>query len=548
MKKVLSAEQMREVDRRTTEEYGLPSLVLMENAGKAVADAIIKKCDGSVSWKKIVVLCGKGNNGGDGAVISRILGAQGAIVTTLILGKIADSKGPARLNFDLLAEAEGVRVVELETESEILEFWRNPGFGSGGPEVIVDAVFGTGLTRPVEGLHRRFIEYCVDNVVLLGDSPLLVSVDLPSGVNSDSPAPIGFNFKPDLTVTFTSPKLANVMPPICRVQGELYIAYIGSPETLIDEMKSQLYLADRGDVETWMSETAFDADSYKKKRGSVLIIAGSKTYPGAAVLAGNGAMRSGAGIVTVATPESALVSVMERVLPEVMVRGVSESAGGAFTVTSFDELKDLAGEADAIAIGCGLTADSDQTRKFVRDVVEGRKVPVVVDADGLNALSPYDLKTQNAAPLILTPHEGEFKRLIGKKTEINDRVKTLRDFAAGNKVICVLKGERTLTAGPSGDVVVNPTGNPGLGKAGNGDNLAGLIAGFVAQTMSLNGEDDANVDEQVFRAVVAAVYVGGVAGDIAAARFGKHVMTASDVRDCLAEAFRGLSSGKKAVP
>ena len=288
----------------------------------------------------------------------------------------------------------------------------------------------------------------------------------------------------------------------------------------------------------WLIQTKFAVDSFKNKRGHVLVIAGSASYSGAAVLCGNAAMRSGVGLVTVATPLSSKDSVASRVLPEVMVRGVAETVSGSIAETAFEELGDLLEKADAVAIGSGVSQD-ESTKKFVEKVIENRRQPVIVDADALNLLSPF---AANSPPVnaggsdaILTPHEGEFMRLLGTgdKDAIKDRVAAVRDFAVKNGVILVLKGERVLIGSPDGRVVVNPTGNSGLGKAGNGDTLAGILAGFVAQAVQFK------ID--IFETVVAAVYVAGMAGDIAEKKYGKRVMTASDVRECLTDTFTELT-------
>lgn len=540
MKKVLSAKQMGEVDRRTTSEAGIPSLELMENAAMSVVSVICHETDDSVQGKRVLVLCGMGNNGGDGAAIARLLKKFGAHVTVLVAGKIAETHGDARTNFERLIDAsESVdELRELDEASEIESFWQADEHRL-PYDIVVDAVFGTGLDRPIEGKYLQFLESAERNLSLSPRPVLGVAVDLPSGLDSDLPQPIGYHLTADFTVTFTAPKVANVLPTACRAQGKLVVADIGSPKSLVDEMESQLFESESRDASEWLESTAFREDSFKKKRGSVLIAAGSLAFPGAAVLAGNSAMRSGAGIVTVAVPKMACASVSERILPEVMVKAVRNTESGAFSADSLADLDELIDKADVIGVGCGLTSDERATRQFVRDLIQASKCPLVIDADGLNSIAPYELST-DAKKLILTPHEGEFLRLTGLRQMPSGmgRVEAVRNFAVSKRLICVLKGERTLVAGPDGRVAVNPTGNSGLGKAGNGDNLAGLIAGFVAQTVAASGGNVEGDDELIFRAVVAAVYLGGLAGDIAAEKYGKHVMTASDVRDCLAEAFR----------
>lgn len=554
MQKVLTAAQMREVDRLTTERYGIPSIILMENAAHAVARVITEKLGGSVKGKSILILCGKGNNGGDGAAIARKLGQDGAFVSTLLFGKIKDTKGDARTNFGILCsedfEFDGVyfsnfgELREINSQDEWVSYFLN---SRGGWDVIVDAIFGTGLSRPLDiwlGNIIHDINFIHEDPAL--DERLLISVDIPSGLESDVQTLANEPFKADVTVTFTSPKPANVLPPGTTFNGELIVADIGSPPGLVDEQASMLFVTEAADVEEWVETSKFSDDSYKNKRGHAVVIAGSETYSGAAVLAGNSAIRSGVGLVTLACPAEAKTEIASRVLPEVILATVGSP--------EFDE---LAPKANAIAVGPGLSATNPEIESLVRKIVEERKTAVIVDAGALWFFSPmhkpareqgrniqansYDLADAQApalkAPLILTPHEGEFMRLLGTddKDAIKDRVHAVREFSQKNNVILVLKGERVVIGHPDGRVVVNPTGNSGLGKAGNGDTLTGVLAGFCAQA--------AAVDIDIFETVVAAVYIAGLAGDIAEKKYGKRVMTASDVRECLAEAFSTIEAG-----
>ncbi|MEP7038210.1 MAG: NAD(P)H-hydrate dehydratase, partial [Acidobacteriota bacterium] len=259
-------------------------------------------------------------------------------------------------------------------------------------------------------------------------------------------------------------------------------------------------------------------------------------YTGAAVLAGNAAMLSGVGLTTIATSESAQNAIAAKVLEEVITRSLPETKNGAISSKALEKIEKLIEKVDVVGIGCGLTSNEKATKDFVREVIIKRKTPVVIDADALNALSPFNLQGSDDLPLILTPHEGEFLRLLGteNKDAIKDRVKSVRDFAEKHNVILVLKGERVLIGAPDGRVIINPTGNSGLGKAGNGDTLTGIITGFVAQA--------AQMKVDIFETVVAAVYISSLAGDIAAERFGKRSMLASDVRECLGEAMRQIES------
>ena len=522
MQKVLTAAQMREVDRLTTERYGIPSIILMENAAHAVARAITEKLGGSVKGKSILILCGPGNNGGDGAALARVLWNQGAKVEALVMGDWRDSKDDAKTNFDLLSQLTGyVQLISIDSHKSLIEHWQFIR-AERKLDVIVDAVFGTGLNRPLDESYRSFLDIARDYGLDVSSIPI-IAIDIPSGLNSDGGEPSECPLEADVTVTFTAPKPALVLPPANHECGEVIVADIGSPLSLITESKSQLFIAEKIDVSTWLWNSRFSDDSYKNKRGHTLIIAGSESYSGAAVLAGNAAVRSGVGLVTLAAPKECKAEVASRLLPDVILTGIDTDS----------DSPELLAKTDAIAVGCGLPATDPAIERLVRTIVNTRKVPVVIDAGALWFYSPFEANKPNDSehPLILTPHEGEFLRLLGTedKDAIKDRVAAVREFATKHNVILVLKGERVLIGAPDGRVVVNPTGNSGLGKAGNGDTLTGILAGFVAQAAKMN------ID--IFETVVAAVYIAGMAGDVAEKKFGKRVMTASDVRECLVEVF-----------
>lgn len=548
MQKVLTAEQMREVDRLTTEEYGIPSIVLMENAAHAVARVIIDKLGGSVQDKSVLILCGPGNNGGDGAALARVLRDLEARVEVFLVGDFDKTKGDARSNFEILKrlsmEFNRTRFISwpsgglsvTETPIHHLETFHTR---QREYDVVVDALFGFGLARPLGKEFSRMLEcsWFESESELRQRARLTVAVDIPSGLSADNAQKIGVNPSVDVTVTFTAPKPANVLAPAARDNGELIVANIGSPPTLIDEAESQLFVAELADAHDWLYRTLFRSGSYKNKRGHALVIGGSRNYSGAAVLVGNAAIRTGVGLVTVAVPEDSRDGTIGRVVPEVMVRGISQTEAGSAAEKAADEVAEFLDNVDCIAIGSGLSSKESETKRFVSRIVEERRTPVVIDADGLTALSPWATKGSDELPLILTPHEGEFKRMLGvsgdEATEaLRDRVAAVREFATRHGVYLVLKGERALVGAPDGCVVVIPTGNPGLGKAGNGDTLTGIIAGFVAQAVQM--------DIDMLETVVAACYIAGRAGDAAAKKFGKRFMTASDVKDCLADVFAEL--------
>ncbi|MDT7603085.1 MAG: ADP-dependent NAD(P)H-hydrate dehydratase / NAD(P)H-hydrate epimerase [Acidobacteriota bacterium] len=556
---------MRDIDRSTAERCGLPSLLLMEAAANAAARTVASIFPQTPSGLRVLVLCGRGNNGGDGAALARILFTRGSSVEAVLLGRVDDTQGDAQVNFDTLrnlsrsdglgglteSNAPSPSAVEVLAgdlsfvECNSIEEWETylDHTKEHNFDVVIDALFGTGLTRPLEGLHLEavnFLHRVREQRAPRGDSkPLLVSLDLPSGLNADSAELIGDAVRADLTVTFTAPKPANVLPPASHFNGQLFVADIGSPAALLDESPSQLFLVEADDARAWLRQTRYAPDSFKNTHGHALVVAGSRALTGAAVLCAEAAMRSGAGLVTVATPASAVSAVAARVMPEVMTATLPETEAGAANAEAFARVAQLSDRADVIAIGSGLTSDDEETRRFVRAVVERRELPVVIDADGLNSLAPWsvDLRGSAELPLILTPHVGEMRRLIGvdDKDALKDRVRVAREFATGHALILVLKGARTITAAPDGRVFVNPTGNAGLGTAGAGDTLTGIIAGFIAQARgALKDQAD------VLASVLAAVYVGGLAGDIAARERGMRTMVASDIREQLGAAVRAL--------
>jgi NAD(P)H-hydrate epimerase len=512
----------------------------MENAAHAAARVITEKLGGSVKGKSFLILCGKGNNGGDGAALARILWTQGALISEIhLFGRVDETQGDAKKNFQIAKKIDKQNVLERDwlVFDQIKDFkqWRKQTHFNSF-DAIVDALFGTGLSRPIEGeLKDTVINSLFVQQRDWRGIPIF-SLDVPSGLNANSSEPIGENIQADLTVTFTAPKPANVLPPASNFNGELIIANIGSPQELIDNSPSQLFVSEKEDAQKWLEQTKFTFSSYKNSRGRALIVAGSRKMGGAAVLAANSAMISGAGLIRLATPESARDGVAARTLPEALVAGVRETEGGAISYEALEEVIELTSKADVVAIGSGLSSEEESTNRFIREFVENRKHPMILDADALNALSPFDLQGSDEFPLILTPHQGEILRLLGTedKEVLKDRVKLVRDFAQKHNVIMLFKGERSLIAAPDGRVVINPTGNSGLGKAGNGDTLVGILVGFIAQAVQMK------ID--IFETIVAAVYIGGLAGDIAAEKYGRRSMLATDVRECLTEAFRQLET------
>jgi NAD(P)H-hydrate epimerase len=547
---VLSAEQIREIDRLTVENYHTSSLLLMEAASGACMQAIRTRLNGDLADRKALILCGKGNNGGDGAALARAMSRAGMHSSVVLFGKLAETSGDARTNFDSVARLASFEAGSPESpppvtfiECESVAAWEQIAKPRRAYDVIVDALFGTGLTRPLEGVFLKVIEHLSmlreARERASGARPLVLSIDIPSGLNADKGTPIGPAVQADLTVTFTAAKRANVLAPACDFGGELIVSDIGSPSSLIDAAKPWLFVTEAEDARQWLVSTRYTRESYKNTHGHVLIAAGSRGYSGAAALCGNAAMRSGAGLVTIATPASAQVSVASSAIPEVITTALAETDRGAVSDEAAAHFLTLAEKATVVAVGPGLTSDDERTRRFVRTIVERRTTPCVIDADGLNSLAPWPatLKGSDELPLILTPHPGEMLRLMGAadKSALDDRVAAARDFATAHHVILVLKGSRPLVAAPDGRVFINPTGNAGLGTAGAGDTLTGLISGFLAQAYgTLKDRADA------ISATVAALYTGGLAGDFAAKKLGMRTMLASDIREHFSDAIRSL--------
>jgi len=523
--KVLTAAQMRDVDRLTSERYGIPGLQLMENAATRAAD-VAEHEFGSYQSKRVLILCGKGNNGGDGAAIARLIHARGAIVTLLLLGRVSETKGDARTNFErilLLAASheETFTFVEIDSAEKLLTS------AASHYDLCFDALLGTGLTHPAERLFESAINFMNEH----RSATPLVSVDVPSGLASDTGDVSGASVQAHVTVTFTAPKICNVLPPASRRSGKLVVTAIGSPDALVDLSGSRLNLVEREQVKRWLDESRRSPDANKGDVGKVLIVAGSRGKTGAACLAGEAALRAGAGLVTIASAESAANTIASRAVPECMTEALPETAGGAIAAEAVERTLEFAAARDVVAVGPGLGSSDPSTREFVTEIVEERERPMVLDADALNSLAPWPEGLSGTAnlPLVLTPHPGEMARLVSEKSVaevLRYRIEIAHEFATTHRVILVLKGSRTMIAAPDGEVYVNPTGNAGLATGGTGDVLTGIIAGLLAQKT-----------DDPLGATIAAVYLHGLSGDLAASKLGVRAMIASDVTALLGEAF-----------
>lgn len=521
--RVLNAEQMREADRVTIHELGIPSMVLMENAGRQVVAAMEATFD-ELDAMTVAVLSGRGNNGGDGFVIARTLQQRGVDVGVYVLGRIAEVRGDAKANLEILGRL-GITVVEVGDESA----WELHVGEIGKCDLIVDALLGTGLREPLGGMYQTVVA----DINSLGLP--VVAVDLPSGLSSDTPQLIGDAVQASITVTLGAPKVSLVLPPAERLCGDLVIADIGIPLDVIDAVDGpRLELLTREAMRELVQPRA--PESHKGDYGRVLVVAGSLGKTGAAHLAALGALRSGAGLVTVATPRSAL-PIVASLAPEYMTIPLDEGPDGSVTADAVDRV--LAQQADVIAVGPGL-GTGPGPRAFMHALVERSGVPLVIDADGLNAFEGdvERLRGRDGVAIVVTPHPGEMARLAGIPTEElqRDRLGVARAFATAQNVYLVLKGHRTLVATPEGRVSVNLTGNPGMATGGTGDVLTGMTAAWFAQLL------DAEAAARL------AVYLHGLAGDLSEADEGETAMTAGDVLAHLGDAVLELTARRRIPP
>jgi NAD(P)H-hydrate epimerase len=519
--RVLNSAQMREADRRTIDDIGISSLVLMENAGRQ-AVAAMETMYSDLFERQVGVLCGRGNNGGDGFVVARTLVQRGVDVSVFLIGRVADVRGDARVNLEILGRL-GLTVVEIADS----QAWELHFSEVSDCTLIVDAIFGTGLNAPVSG----FIESIVADVNASGIT--VVAIDLPSGLSADSPEPIGPCIEAGLTVTLAAPKLPLVLPPAEMHAGDIVIADIGIPTEVLDAVNGpRVDLLTRASMRELI--TPRTPDSHKGDYGRVLIVAGSRGRTGAAHLSAVGALRSGAGLVTVATAATCQ-PVIAAMAPEYMTEALDERPDG-LDPDGVDRVLEMA--RDVLAIGPGL-GQAPATREFIRQVVDRATMPLVIDADGLNAFAgePEKLAGREGRDVIITPHPGEMARLVRMSTdEVQaSRLEIARNFADAHHVFVVLKGHRTLIATPDGKVFINPTGNPGMATGGTGDVLTGMIAAWLAQLLDPEA------------ACKLAVYLHGLAGDLAEADEGEVAMTSADVAGHLGDAFLELTARRKVV-
>jgi len=509
--KLVTVEQMREIDLFAIEEFGIPGSKLMSNAAEHIAKTAIK----NVPMRgHVAVFCGTGNNGGDGIGAAAYLIDKGISVRTILIGD------EDRITYDskeMLKRltSRGGSLEPYSPSADLVDY-------VGKCSVVIDAIYGTGLNSDLEGDALSAVS------VINSSRAIVISADIPSGVHADTGAVLGDAVKADITVTFSLAKPGHFIEPGCICSGELIVCDIGIPNDVLDRTISHMYAAAPGDLHLPRRRP----DTHKGNYGRTLIIAGSVGYTGAPALSARAASKTGAGLVYLGVPKS-IYDIMAVKLDEEMPFPLPEDKKGKLVANAASDILRLVSQNDVCLIGPGLGI-SDDISELVQSVIRLSETPIVLDADGLNAIAGnVDILTQATCPLVLTPHPGEFERLSSGLTERAegeplDRLKASCEFASKYGCILVLKGHRTITALPNGVAYVNTTGGPAMAKAGSGDVLAGMIAALIAQKVP------------IVHAVAAAVYIHGLSGDICAEELGEYCVTASDIIDMLPKAMHEI--------
>lgn len=505
MPKACFAAQMREVDRAASEKGGIPSIVLMENAAVSCVNELRKDFD--LTKKRVAVFCGKGNNGGDGFAIARHLYSLCAEVSVyLVCGN--EFAGDAQINFDII-EKMNINI-EAITDTENLKYIIK------SHDIIVDAVYGTGIHGTVRGISYDVIEAINEN------ADYVLSVDIPSGINADSGEICGVCVRADKTVTFAAYKIGMLMFPAADFIGSVVLADISIPQYILDGENLTVNVTDDTFVrENFPKRTN---NSQKGDYGKVLVIAGSEGMTGAAYLAAQTAAAAGSGLVFLAAPRS-LNAILETKTTEAMTIPLDDR-DGHLDACAIDEILKRSDSVDAVLIGPGL-GRSEDIREILEALLEYSKVPVVIDADGINAAAEnMEMLSKSSCSLIFTPHAVEMSRLTGLSKDYieENRLLAAREFAEEYGAAVILKGHHTIVTAPDGIQYINTTGNSGLATGGSGDVLAGLTVSLIAR----------GVDES--KAAAMAVYIHGKAGDIAAEKLGENSVTASAVMEAIPSA------------
>ncbi|MBF0452166.1 MAG: NAD(P)H-hydrate dehydratase [Candidatus Magnetomorum sp.] len=508
---LVTASEMQHMDQQTIQSFGIPGIVLMENAGRSAVDFFLTHFS-YVPHKRVGILCGSGNNGGDGFVMARYLISAGIHVIVYLCAAKEKLAGDAKANFERLLLMD-IPMIDIPDESAL----NNALHTMKGINIWIDALLGTGLRSDVRGRYRTIIHW-----LNTSEYPVF-AVDIPSGLHADTGQVCGICVHADATITFGHPKIGLVLPTGTVCCGSLAVADIGIPEKITHMIPLRHYLLRPDDIAHHLPIRSSGA--HKGTSGHVLIIGGMPGKTGACAMAAHSAMRIGCGLVTLGIATS-LNSILETRLLEVMTLPLPEKNPGILGLSSFDMIQDAAQDKQCIAIGPGIGRDPE-TVELILSLIHHTNTPMVIDADGLNAIAGHTDCLRNAnKPIVLTPHPGEMSRLTGlsvKDIQAN-RVGVSRDFAMNHNVFLVLKGEKTVIAHPDGMIAINPTGNPGMASGGMGDVLTGIISGVIAQKVPIG------------KAVETGVFIHGFAADRVAERLGNIGFIATDLMEFLPQA------------
>ncbi len=511
---VVTASEMQAMDRQTIEAFGLPGRVLMENAGRGATRLFMERVY-PLAPGPVAVAAGRGNNGGDGFVMARYLSQMGIAVTVYLLARREQVRGDAAANLKLL-ETLKVKVIEMPEEGDLDKHKNKMAHAA----CWIDALLGTGLNSDLRGRFARMVDF-INRL----ERPVL-AVDIASGLDSDTGRVCGTCIRATATATFAFAKIGHLVTPGAEYTGHLRVIDIGIPEHIVRQIDPAQYVIDGPRVQNLLAPRPLTA--HKGTCGHVLVAAGARGKTGAAAMAAQGAMRAGAGLVTLACPASVQPVVASK-LTEVMTIAVTDHDQGFLGQGADRQILASATGKTCLALGPGMGTEP-ATVDVVTRVVTNCKIPMIIDADGLNCLSKAGLPLKTQAPLILTPHPGEMARLSGQTTAAvqSDRVNSARGLALANKAVVVLKGARTIVAGPDGRCGINLSGNPGMAAGGMGDVLTGLIAGFLAQGFS------------PLEAAQAAVWIHGQAADRLVETKGPWGYTALEVLETVPGVIAGL--------
>ncbi|HWP82831.1 MAG TPA: NAD(P)H-hydrate dehydratase [Bacteroidota bacterium] len=521
MQTLVTADEMRWCDEKTIRTIGIPAIVLMENAGGNVARFILNSF-GPLRGKNVIVFSGKGNNGGDGFVIARHLSQNGARVFAVLLAPPAELKGDAKSNFAILQ-----RIARLSKEAvSILRFRKETLRLLPRPDIIVDAIFGTGFSSPAKGVFAEAIGWINAQAVPR------IAVDVPSGVNGTTGIAEGPAVKATVTTTLGLPKTGLFCNDARDHTGKIVTLDIGIPAAVVESGSFKTFLVESSDISPLLPRRPSTAHKYST--GKVFVLAGSRGYTGAAALCAKAALRTGAGAVVLGTPDS-VYPILARKLTEAIIEPLPSTLDGSLSFTSLEKIKKRLSWADVIVIGPGLSRH-EETQRLIQTIVLESRFRVLVDADALFALAAAGVSKvrKSRAELILTPHVGEYARFVGKRTrEIEQkRIEESRSGAESLGKILVLKGAPTITATPEGGLYLNSTGNPGMATVGAGDVLSGIIGSLWAQGMKAE------------EAARTGVYLHGLSGDLAAKSIGMRSLIAQDMIDFLPHAFHATEAGE----